>query len=459
MASFKYTEEYQDLFLSCLVTRSAEFDFLTNELKAEYLTGVQATLAAKCLLDYRKAYSRYPSWAVLRELAAREVAKLGDRDVEAAHTYIDKIRQLPTEDWEHVRDNIASFLRERACIVALQKCVKLLQEDKVPDGGIAPLLEEAWRVGENLNDLGVVFHADIDTVVAKVTQVDYGIFTGYPMLDRIWRNGWGPGWLIALLAPPKRFKTTVSLNLACNMVSPAIGGDVIYYACEIDQELAMVRAMCRIAGIKQDYMYENPGKFSQDVKDAMRSSVAGNLLFKSFPAKSAKISDIRAHAKTAVKQLGLKPKAIYIDYAETVAPDDVAKNDPEYRRSAAVYTGARALGQELGCCVVMPDRCNRETTDAPVPNMTSFQGAFEKAGIVDVAIGLCSTEEEYRQNLLREFVFLNRHGPAFQHFRGPVDPTSYRVEINEEIEFEPEEPKPSRGSRRRSTVPAELQEP
>jgi hypothetical protein len=71
--------------------------------------------------------------------------------------------------------------------------------------------------------------------------------------------------------------------------------------------------------------------------------------------------------------------------------------------------------------------------------MQSFQGAFEKAGIVDIAIGLCATEAELKNNVIRLFVFLNRHGPALQHFQGAVDASAYRMEILKELEYDPDD--------------------
>ncbi len=462
-ASFKFTQEYQDLLLVCLVRHGGEFAYVTAELKANYFTGVQATIVARCLLKYHEEYNRFPGWPVVRELVTRETAKIPDRDLDTSQEYITRLSETDTSDWEHVRDNVVGFLRERAYVVALHQAVQYMQEDKVPDGGLAPLFEAAAQVGQNVDDLGFIFHQDVDRVVKQVTAASYGIATGYPLLDKIWRNGWGPGWLIVPLAPPKRYKTATCINLACNMVSPQIGVDVLYYAAEISQELAMCRAMCNIARLSMDYMYDTPEKFAAGVKSAMQGAVAGNLLFKSFASKSASMLDIRNHAKMAVKQLGIKPKAIVIDYAETVKAEG-SKDEPEYRKSASVYTAARALGAEIGAAVIMPDRCNKETTDKPVPSMTSFQGSFEKAGIVDVSFGLCATDEEYRANVLRLFVFLNRHGRAYQHLRGRVDPESWRIEMTEEVPYDgEEEAKESRGGKggrggpqRRRELPPEL---
>ena len=121
------------------------------------------------------------------------------------------------------------------------------------------------------------------------------------------------------------------------------------------------------------------------------------------------------------------------------------KEKKDHLLQADVYTEARAMGAELGCCVIMPDRCTRETVSMPVPSMQSFQGAFEKAGIVDIAIGLCATESELKNNVIRLFVFLNRHGAALQHFQGAVDASTYRMEILKELEYDPDDTGESKG--------------
>jgi hypothetical protein len=96
------------------------------------------------------------------------------------------------------------------------------------------------------------------------------------------------------------------------------------------------------------------------------------------------------------------------------------------------------MGHKLGCCIIMPDRCNADAVERKVPSMKSFQGSFEKAGIVDAAIGLCATEAEHQQGICRYFIFINRHGPQYLHFRGKVDPAKYKMTIDEEIEYDPE---------------------
>lgn len=226
--------------------------------------------------------------------------------------------------------------------------------------------------------------------------------------------------------------TAFCLNLAMNMVGPKCGYDVLYYACEISAELAALRTFQAIVGATQDEVHDNPYAFKHRLYDELTVNMVGDLLIKHYPAKTASIADIRAHAVSCVETMGMKPRAIFIDYAETIKTDN-SKDVPEYRQQSDVYTQARALGDELGCVVIMPDRCNREAVNQATPSMDSFQGAFEKAGIVDISIGLCATDEEYEKGDLRFFTVLNRHGEGGTHLKGKIDRKKMRISIDEEL--------------------------
>lgn len=231
--------------------------------------------------------------------------------------------------------------------------------------------------------------------------------------------------------------TATAINLALGIASSQ-DADVLYYACEISQELAAYRALTNVTGWTQDQLGDQIEKGVVVAGEKLKGRLWGNVWFKGYPSKSTTISEIKAHARQVCATYDLKPKAIVIDYAETVRPDSVDKKSPDWRQQADIYTQARALGAELGCCVIMPDRCNRETVGSAVPSMKSFQGAFEKAGIVDIAIGLCATDDEYKQDRLRHFVFLNRHGDAHKHFDGSIDPERMIVSVGNEIEYDPD---------------------
>jgi len=455
--SFQFTADFQNLILACLIKHPDRFFKFCSVLKPSYFEGVPATVVSRCAIDYFKEHSRFPRWEMLAQLAVDEFKRIGDTDTDAMLDYVHKLRRIKVDDVDEVQNRVVGFARERSTINAIKKCIDLLKKGEKPSAGFVKVMEDAISVGANFDDLGYLLHRDFDDVIDKLTAPNYGTHTGYTKYDEIWKTGWGPGWLVVPLAPPKRYKSMFCTNLAMHMVGPMIGTDVIYYSCELSQELSLYRCLSNMTGKDYDYMLGRSSKFKRRVREEVQKQIAGNLLIKGFPAKSVTISDIKIHAKRVIQQTNIRPKVIFIDYAETIAPSDTKMS--EHQQQASVYTEARAMGSELGCTIVMPDRCNKETTDFEVPNMTSFQGAFQKAGIVDVAIGLCATDAEYSQNILRTFIFLNRHGQAYQQFKGLVDPTVAQIDIGEQIEFDPEKSKKIANQfkrKRRSMAPGEL---
>lgn len=757
---FHFSQDFQDLILSSLIKHPSKFLAYGNIIDPRYFQGVHATSACRAALKYYRSNNKFPTWRTLQELVADEAKRIESSPKEV-QDYVVRLSKINTGDVDYVVTKVVDFCRERAVLSAVRTAIEHVQAGKLLEGGLVKLFDQALQIGMNLDDLGYRFTQDADAVIDKVTEKTYGIKTGYKHFDAIWKRGWGPGWLIVPLAPPKRFKclgkgtkvimydgstrkvedlkvgdllmgddstprrietcgkgygklfqvkqsngldyvcndvhilclrspykpgkvkeveaeeyyresqsknsnakawqgykvgvdfpqqpvpldpyflglwlgdrnsreseiavssqdkeigenliknkhipskfrinsrevrlkllaglldsggtfaekvgfvfqnsnhqliqdvewlarslgfrartlthkmsiksiscagtsqrviisgdiseiptllprkkgknslkhqnnlykielnplpdgeyygftiggnqrflledftvthnTTFCINLAMNMIS--VGAEkpanVFYYPCEITQELAMMRALLNLTGLSEEYLYDNPEKFKQRVREQLSQYVQGEIVWKGFPAGGARIQDIRNHAMTYQRTFGVKPDIIMIDYAETVQASEASKDRKDHRQQADVYTEARALGAEFQCPVVMPDRCNKETVNQAVPNMTSFQGAFQKAGIVDVSFGLCATEEEMLQNIMRYFIFLNRHGKAFQHFKGKVDAEKYSMSIDEEIEYEPDDgsdkdEKPRRGKggsngfRRRANLPEDL---
>lgn len=435
--SFNFSSDFQDLILACLIKEPAKFGFLMFNMSPKHFTGLTATIVSEALLTYHGEYGICPSMPMLGELAKDKAVKIG-AEAEDVTEYIKKLEDTDTNDWSAVKKKLHAFIQEREILSTLKRSIVALQEGK-PFDYVAEFTR-ATNVCKDMGDMGLIFDAtDGEAVIRKVTSSNYGVKSGYALLDNHFPMGFAPGWLIVPLAPPKSCKTTLCLNFAYNMISPGIDVDVVYNTCEISQELAFIRQLCRMLRLPLALIYQNPELFIRQMKTTFeRLNFQAKLVFKGWPAGQATISDIQNHAK-ALKQEGLDPKAMFIDYAETVRPEKPVGEALDRRMQADIYTRARAMGTELDLSVFMPDRCNRETVSLPVPNMTSFQGAFQKGGIIDVAFGICMTEAEKLNKIFRLFVFMNRHGPSMQYFRGALDLETYRMELNEELQYSPEE--------------------
>lgn len=436
--TYNFTDDFQDAILACLIRYPQDFYGFGEVIQPQYFNGPAASEMTFRLLEFKKKFGKYPTFTTLGNYAFHKAAKVNVDHAKETLAYAEKLAQIDTSDKDAILDMSINFAKERAIYDALRKIHAAQTEGKPVDP--IKTMEEAMAVGNNLSSLGLSVYHDYEKIIRMVNDRSYGVRTGYTEFDALWKNGWGPGWLIVPLAPPKRYKTAFCLNLALQIAQKQ-DVDVLYYACEITQELAAMRLYSNLTGWSQDQFQENIERgilvTEKAVKD--RKKLWGNIWMKGYPAKSTSISEIKAHAKQVIATCGLQPKAIVIDYAETVRPDTVDKKAPDWRQQSDIYTQARALGNDLGCCIIMPDRCNAETVGKAVPNMKSFQGAFEKAGIVDVAIGLCATDDEYLHDRIRYFVFLNRHGDAYKHYDGVVDPVHMRLVVKGPLDYTPED--------------------
>lgn len=442
---YNFTTDLQDAILSCMVAHPAKFMSYQQILNTAYFTGVQRISAARAIFAYWRKHSRFPSWDILADVVYDAIMRTAEeKESQSILEYVNRLRGMDTGDADYVSSKVIEFAKERALYLAVSESAKALEANEPPPKGFISLFEDALKVGQNLSDMGYIIGPDkndIEKIVQEYTAEGYSISTGFPELDAILpAGGMEPGWLIAILAPPKRYKTTFCINMAMRIAGRAIARPVFYYPCEITQKLAGIRAMCNLTGLSMDYVRKNPKHFTESALAEAQDKLGASLLIKGYPSRAASISgDIRLHAMNSRQQLGMEPGAIFIDFAETVKPTSDPKRTSEHRAQGEIYIEARALAAEMNCPVIMPDRCNKETVGRAVPSMKSFQGSFEKAGIVDLAIGLCSSEEEYMQNVVRYFVFLNRHGESNQHFRGTITARTMTMTLDEKIPWNPED--------------------
>jgi hypothetical protein len=435
-----------------------------------YFRGLHASIVASKLKDFFAEYRDFPTFEELRQFVEDRFGPDEQEKAREVNEYVDKLEDVEVRSVKYVRDSVAAWCRERAVINAIVVCANAIKagRNQWPKEGFATLLDEAMRVGEQFENMGYSFFDDAETVIDKITADSYGVRTGYKQLDENWINGWGPGWLVVPLAPPKSYKSTFCANLALNMTEGVDNPDpvdVLYYPCEISDELTLARCYCAVTGLSMKKMYRETGTFKTVLRKELGERWGrrgGGMWVKSFGSKEATIADIRTHALSVIDRYGIQPKAIFIDHAETVRASRRSERASDWRQQADIYAEARALGAEIGATTIMPDRCNRETVDKAVPNMKSFQGSFEKAGVVDVAIGLCQSEEERAEGTnpkaktmpMRYFIFLNRHGEPCGYYSGFVEKKSFRMHIQDALSYEEaikQDEESSKNGRRRQT--------
>jgi replicative DNA helicase len=206
---------------------------------------------ARALFGYQRKYHRFPAPEALGQVVYDSIVRTPDAKEENNITnYVDKLRDMDTANADCVVEHVVAFARERALLIAIEKSHEFLVAGETPPGGYGKMFQDALKIGQNLEDVGYRLKPgednDINRMIDKVTNDEYGTPTGFADLDTIWPFGWGPGWLVSILAAPKRFKSMFCANLALNIVEE-YNSPVFYYPCEISQELAALRCLCNLA--------------------------------------------------------------------------------------------------------------------------------------------------------------------------------------------------------------------
>ena len=179
--------------------------------------------------------------------------------------YVNKLKSIDTGDAKDVAEHCIGWARRRAIYLAVEKAGTSFNAGDVPEDGFISLFQDALKVGQNLEDLGYIIGPDdndIERVVKEYTSEGYAISSGFPELDKLLPSkGFEPGWLISILAPPKRYKTTVCINIGMNIARA--GRPVFYYPCEITQKLAAIRTLCNLTGRGIETIRQNPKGFTE----------------------------------------------------------------------------------------------------------------------------------------------------------------------------------------------------
>jgi hypothetical protein len=160
------------------------------------------------------------------------------------------------------------------------------------------------------------------------------------------------------------------------------------------------------------------------MKDSIVEAVAlipGQLIIKEYPTKSASTRTILTHLEK-LKQKGINPDMIIVDYADLLKPTASGFKTQELRHSLGnTYEELRAIGQVWDIPVWTASQTNRSGLNAEVITMEAISEAFSKCFVADFICSISRTVEDKTENKGRMFVAKNRNG---------VDGIVYPMEID-----------------------------
>ena len=384
-----------------------------SALSHEFFHADVHRLVAKALFDFVDKYGDVPERSTLIEHIRPLTSDAGIANVESTlkGLYADSIR-----DAEAVIDTTIAFGRQQALLNAIVEGSERIDRNDIEE--IPALIEKAQLVGVDILDVGI-HYSDLtrDQRAALYHEDEQAIVpTGIPHIDYAMNGGPCRGELCAILAPPKRGKTTALVNIGGG--SCALGANVAHYTCEIREIKTARRYDDWIAGPAHPLKFTDTEAYVTAVNDRVSKMIQGQLFIKEYPTRTLTPSMIRSHL-SILKSYGFVPDVLVVDYADILKPE---RRLGEVRHEVAgIYEDLRKLAGQFNCVVWTASQAGRVAVEKSTPELQDFSEAFEKAAIVDAAIGFGQTPEEKRDGLCRLF---------FAGLRGSEDGSTIHCRID-----------------------------
>ena len=249
------------------------------------------------------------------------------------------------------------------------KAAKGVQEGTIPNEG-SRLCDVVNRVADEIQD----------RENKESEGKRWRIPTGFPLLDGLTYNGWGPGQLIVLAARPSVGKTAISLQMA--KASAEAGFPTLFFSLEMT-EMELGRRLLSSTGI----VSQNDMMIGQ--MDWVRYEAAAGKIT-SLPIiiddKSRFLSDITARITIAAERG--KCKIAFIDYLGFIKDKDGARLSM-YQQISNITAELKATAKRAGIPVVLLCQLNRDSVkDGRPPQLYDLRDSGSIEQDADVVLML-----------------------------------------------------------------------
>ena len=377
----------------------------TNYLELKYLQ-----VFVDLLFQHKQSYP-HPTYEAMVSVVRTQTEDYSDSIIKQVIEFLARIKSnaIGDDDEEYVKEKSLDFCKKQKLKEAILKSVDLLQSQSFDQ--IQKVINEAMNLGAD-NDHGHDYHKDVlDRFEMKMRNPTS---TAWEEIDSITKGGLGKRELGVVVAPTGAGKSMALAHLGAMAVVK--GKTVVHYTLELADTVVGQRYDSCITGIEL--------KNLMSMKDSIVMAVEhipGQLIIKEYPTKSASTRTITTHLEK-LKQKGINPDMIIVDYADLLKPTASGFKTQELRHSLGnIYEELRGIGQVWDIPVWTASQTNRSGLNAEVITMESISEAFSKCFVADFICSISRTIEDKTENKGRMFVAKNRNG---------IDGIVYPMEID-----------------------------
>jgi hypothetical protein len=401
---------------------------------------------AQVYFDFRTVNKHNPD----RETMINEVVLRNERsseefqlkllqELEACYTH-----EVVDKEW--MEKTVVDWAKNQAIESAVLQAAEELSKGK--RGVIKKIIDEAVRVGEDIQNTGLFIHKGMSPISSVIlTQRRGSIPTGFTDLDMLIGGGPGPGELFCFIGPPKGFKSGNMLNATMPALQAPYNKNVTYVSLELSEPKVLERYAYRITKMTKNQLEENPADFDKKFLELVEAKFGGKLAIKNYPVRTMTPTRLRAYLDL-LDSKGHVTDLLVVDYGNIMKSEDQWAS--EWSAIGSNFEALRAVAIERDIPVISAARTNRESLQTENLQMHHIAGSMEIAATVDYGIAIIQTEQEHKDWTMRHKVLLNRNEEANIIIGNKIDYPTYSIWNTGIIESdEGEDDKPKKQFRKR----------
>jgi len=205
-----------------------------------------------------------------------------------------------------------------------------------------------------------------------------------------------------------------------------LGYNVVYYTLELGEDYVGKRFDCYFTG----HSIEEVQHHRPEV-EALVANLAGKLVVKEYPPKSATISTIKSHLQKCI-DADIKPDLVIIDYIDYLR--SMSKKFAERKDEIDdVYVACKGLAKEYKVTVLSPSQVNRMGAKDDIIEGDKAAGSYDKIMVADFCLSLSRKKEDKVNGTGRVHVMKNRYGMDGMTYGAKIDTNNGHIELTEDL--------------------------
>jgi len=400
MSAYQFDSDFQEMIAALIVRDHATVSTIRGVIHPEYFTSPSIKKIVSLSLEYHKKYADSPTRAAFLAFC---LGQLKPDEIKQAK----QLFRIELRNKKLVEDQMVEFAQYSAMKEAVLDSTDLM-DNYENRSQIRSIINKALGVGVNVRKLGTNLISDRkERYLERLKHgLEYNrISTGLKRLDQMLLGGLDRGELGLIMAAPKGFKTGTFVNF----VAAALGQrkKVVVFTLEVSEDKYALRIERRISGLDRKGILDSQDKLDKALRRI--ESIGSGVIVKGFPMRTVSVESIYSHLNLLESE-GFKADMVIIDYWDLLKSND---KYGEYRHQlATIGADMRAIAQEKNIAVWTGSQVNRKAVGKKVIQKDDIAEAFEKIAIVDAAVAICQTPEEFAMKPSRARLFgaANREG-------------------------------------------------